>query len=235
LKERWIDWVSNYNRGRTKKNASASTIYNRVQQPTWILWLAEASGIDKRLIRKATNKVANHDLHQTQAKEMRDILNWTRIARLLEQRVDLADSFRPSPKHLAGYHSPSGPSGKASTRRKPERNSSGAAGDPYSRYVETYEVEITPAHNTLQESFERFLTSDGATELRPNVAGVDLRYQDATKGTILVEIKSASIKIRNGAPLRPLCWVQVIPRRCYRTWARFGSRDQTCRPHSRCF
>jgi len=85
LKETWIDWVSDYNRGRLKKNPSARTIYNRVQQPRWIIWLAEASGINARLIRKATNSVARHISRQSQAKETRRILPWTLVARHLEQ------------------------------------------------------------------------------------------------------------------------------------------------------
>jgi hypothetical protein len=112
---------------------------------------------------------------------MRVILSWARIAALLDQI--------PSRKHLTEYHTTPSLSGKEPTKNKQERNSSGPASDSYSRYVETYEVEITPAHNTLQKRFERFLSMDGATELKPNVDGVDLRYQDATKGTILVEIK----------------------------------------------
>jgi hypothetical protein len=179
--ERWIKWVSNYNRGRKRKNASAKTIYNRVQQPSWILWLAEAGGIDKASIRDAKKRAAGHDKNQTRTKEMRVTLSWARIAGQLEQI--------PSRKHLTEYHTTTGLGGKEPTKNKQERNSSSAASDSYSRYVETYEVEISPAHNTLQKRFERFLSRDGATELKPNVDGVDLRYQDETKGTILVEIK----------------------------------------------
>jgi hypothetical protein len=82
-----------------------------------------------------------------------------------------------------------GPSGKRPNETKSGRNSPGAAGDPYSRYVEAYEARITPRHNALQKRFERFLANDGATELRPNVASIDLCYRDANKGAILVEIK----------------------------------------------
>ena len=82
-----------------------------------------------------------------------------------------------------------GPSGKRPSGGKPGRNSHGAAGDPYLRYVEAYEVRITPRHSTLQSQFERFLTSNGATELRANVASIDLRYRDSGKGAVLAEIK----------------------------------------------
>jgi predicted restriction endonuclease len=56
-----------------------------VQQPRWIIWLAEATGINARLIRKATNGVARHVSRQTQAKETRRILPWTLVARHLEE------------------------------------------------------------------------------------------------------------------------------------------------------
>jgi hypothetical protein len=83
----------------------------------------------------------------------------------------------------------SGPSDKKPNQIKSGAKTPGPPDDPYSRYVEAYEVRITPRHSTLQTRFERFLASDGVTEIRPNVASVDLRYRDANKGPILVEIK----------------------------------------------
>jgi hypothetical protein len=83
----------------------------------------------------------------------------------------------------------SGPVGKRPNGSEPGRNSPGAAGDPYLRYVDAYEVRVTPRHNILQARFERFLGTNGATELRPNLASVDLRYRDADRGVTLVEIK----------------------------------------------
>ena len=83
----------------------------------------------------------------------------------------------------------SGPSAKRPSGNKPGGNSPSAAGDPYVRYVEAYEVRISPRHSSLQERFERFLTTDGAAELRPNVESVDLRYRNTEKGAILAEIK----------------------------------------------
>lgn len=83
----------------------------------------------------------------------------------------------------------SGPSARRPGENKPARNSPSAAGNPYLRYVEAYEVRITPRHTSLQQRFERFLTSNGAAELRPNVASVDLRYRDNGRGTVLTEIK----------------------------------------------
>ena len=78
---------------------------------------------------------------------------------------------------------------KSANRSNLGRNSPSAASDAYLRYVEAYEARITPRRSQLQTRFERFLATDGATEIRPNVASVDLRYCDAEKGTILAEIK----------------------------------------------
>jgi len=83
----------------------------------------------------------------------------------------------------------SGPSAKRPSGSKPRSNSPAAASDPYLRYVEAYEARITPRHSRLQTRFERFLGTNGATEVRPNIASVDLRYRDPQKGTILAEIK----------------------------------------------
>ena len=67
--------------------------------------------------------------------------------------------------------------------------SPGAAADPYLRYVQAYETRVTPRHSELQERFESFLSCNGATELRPNLASVDLRYSDSARGQVLAEIK----------------------------------------------
>jgi len=68
-------------------------------------------------------------------------------------------------------------------------SSPGAAEDPYIRYVETYETQISPRHAALQKKFERFLANCGATQVRPNVARVDLRYCAPDKQTVFAEIK----------------------------------------------
>lgn len=82
-----------------------------------------------------------------------------------------------------------GENAKNPDESKSPSNSPSAASDAYSRYVEAYEVLITPRHSTLQTRFEHFLSTNGASELRANVASVDLRYRDAEKGAILAEIK----------------------------------------------
>jgi hypothetical protein len=90
-----------------------------------------------------------------------------------------------------------------SKKIKTLRNSPSAAAEAYLRYVHTYEVRITPRHTDLQKRFEAFLRLNGADELRPNVAGVDLRYRDAARGIILAEVKPcepSSVGMRSGRP-----------------------------------
>ena len=74
----WINWVRDYHIGRKEKVEIASKIYNRVQQPSWILWLAEAVGVDKRAILKASEIPPQKD-KETQTFKMRKFLPWKRI------------------------------------------------------------------------------------------------------------------------------------------------------------
>ena len=167
MHENWIGWVRNYHEGRKEKVEFASIIYNRVQQPSWILWLAEAVGVDERAIQKAS-KVPPHKQKQSQTIKMREFLPWKRIA----ERLPLISGSRR----------------KTSGDNKSGRMTAGAASNSYLRYVETHEITISPGHDALQKRFERFI-GQKATGLRPNENSVDLRYQDLTKGEVLVEIK----------------------------------------------
>ncbi|MGH6778655.1 MAG: hypothetical protein ACRECL_11700 [Bradyrhizobium sp.] len=73
--------------------------------------------------------------------------------------------------------------------RKPEQNSPSAARAAYKRYMEAYEIQVSPKHDILQKDFACFLTTTGATELEPNKGSVDLRYRDSNNRTVLVEVK----------------------------------------------
>jgi hypothetical protein len=70
------------------------------------VWLAEASGVNNRLIRKSAARIARYDRRETQAKEVRRILPWTLVARHLEQARSSrqADSSGDSQKHFVAYH-----------------------------------------------------------------------------------------------------------------------------------
>ena len=69
------------------------------------------------------------------------------------------------------------------------QNSPSTPKDPYTRYVEAYEIEITPQHDELQSTFEAYLKKCGFAEIQPNVASVDLRFRDPKKGLVLAEVK----------------------------------------------
>lgn len=69
-------------------------------------------------------------------------------------------------------------------------NSAAASSDGYPRYAQAYEAFVSPRHARLQERFEAFLiAADPALLLQPNLQGVDLRFQDKSRGLVLVEIK----------------------------------------------
>jgi len=85
---------------------------------------------------------------------------------------------------------------KAKKVRKSDRvdpKSPSAASDPYVRYVQAYEIEVSPRHNELQERFEKYLNKNGASELQPNVARVDLRYRNTDNVLVLAEIKPCGV------------------------------------------
>jgi len=81
-----------------------------------------------------------------------------------------------------------------SNRGQVESKSPSAATDPYVRYVQAYEVEVTPQHNELQERFEKYLKKYGIKDLKSNVGSVDLRFRDSERGLVFVEVKPCQLK-----------------------------------------
>lgn len=67
--------------------------------------------------------------------------------------------------------------------------SAGTATDPYTRYLQENEFQITPKHHHLQSAFEAFLKISKATHIVPNLQRVDIRYHDAQGGLVLAEVK----------------------------------------------
>jgi hypothetical protein len=77
----------------------------------------------------------------------------------------------------------------ANGARVGERNSASAPVDPYTRYVQSYEMQISPRHHELQTRFERFLETGHGHELQPNSARVDIRFRRGDNRLVLAEIK----------------------------------------------
>lgn len=61
--------------------------------------------------------------------------------------------------------------------------------DPYIRYVQQFEVQITPRHHNLQKLFENHIVSAGAKSIASDKAGVDLQFKLTGRGHVLAEIK----------------------------------------------
>jgi hypothetical protein len=69
------------------------------------------------------------------------------------------------------------------------RNSAATPVDPVRRYIEEYELVVSPRHHILQTDFERFLRSRRLKSIQANVDRVDLRFTWSDRGDVLVEIK----------------------------------------------
>jgi HNH endonuclease len=84
-KKGWLNWLSNYeDPSRATPDRSAKFIYNALNMPEWIIWLAAASGVEHELIERAAQAIDRRELHQTQAAAVRDILPWKLVAKHLE-------------------------------------------------------------------------------------------------------------------------------------------------------
>lgn len=78
---------------------------------------------------------------------------------------------------------------KAPPPKNGGRRSASTTTDPMIRYMQEYELVITPRHHILQNDFEAYLKSVGARSIRANIDRVDLRFNDPGHGLVLAEIK----------------------------------------------
>ncbi|WP_444460083.1 hypothetical protein [Rhodobacter capsulatus] len=90
------------------------------------------------------------------------------------------DDFDPV-RNQSIRHAPK-PAGKSG-------GSAAAASNSYTRYLQENEIVVSPLHARLQEAFVSDLKRRRITEVRENIERVDLRYRDAEKGSVLVEVK----------------------------------------------
>lgn len=99
-KQQWLDWLSGYDGpgfyGRENSDRTARFIFNRLNNPAMILWLAEASGVDQTLIRQASQFPRKNASKQTQAASVRTIISWE----LIEARLGEAQSSTRPPDPL---------------------------------------------------------------------------------------------------------------------------------------
>jgi ribosomal protein S27AE len=79
-KDVWLRWLSKY----PNQNRSAEFIYNALNHPGMMIWLAGAAGIDRRLIREAVDAIDDTTTRMTQAATIRRYLPWVLIASCLD-------------------------------------------------------------------------------------------------------------------------------------------------------
>jgi hypothetical protein len=78
-KSAWTRWLAKY----PNQNRDAEFIYNALNLPEWVIWLAAASGANPELVQAATNAIDPQELPQTQAAAARRVLPWSLVSKLL--------------------------------------------------------------------------------------------------------------------------------------------------------
>jgi hypothetical protein len=96
-KENWIAWLIGYDEfPRKKPDRDAQTVYNALNNANYVIWLAAAAGVDRLVVKRAIQHVAQQKLRETQAAAARAVLPWALVARFLRE---------PSPqRHFVAYH-----------------------------------------------------------------------------------------------------------------------------------
>jgi hypothetical protein len=79
---------------------------------------------------------------------------------------------------------------------KPSPSPSGSTGgsapsaaDPYVRYIQAFEVQVSPRHHDLQTRFEKHIESAGAKSIASDDHGVDIQFKLIGRGHVLAEVK----------------------------------------------
>ena len=102
-KEDWLGWLSEYDGpgfyGRKNADRSARFIFNKLNSADQIIWLAEASGVDAALLKKAL-KASKNLPHSKQAAGVRAILPWE----LIEANLEGMAATTKAQRHFIAYH-----------------------------------------------------------------------------------------------------------------------------------
>lgn len=105
-KKDWLGWLSNYyDPSRATPDRSAKFIFNALNAPEWIIWLAVATGVDHDLIDKAALAIDRKQFRPTQAAAVRDILPWELVAEHLAHPKARAAYDDIAPDLNANYRS----------------------------------------------------------------------------------------------------------------------------------
>jgi HNH endonuclease len=102
-KEGWLGWLKEYDGpgfyGRKNPDRSARFIFNSINSASMIIWLAEAIGIEDRLLKRALKAAdINGYNKQRQAAAVRAVIPWELVEIHLEQSKTKAQ------RHFIAYH-----------------------------------------------------------------------------------------------------------------------------------
>jgi len=93
-KEHWLGWLGDYvgpgAYGRKNADRSAEFVYNHINCSPMVLWLGEASGVAKKLVRRAQRAALKAPSNMgSQCSAIRKIIPWAIIeARLMKQTAN---------------------------------------------------------------------------------------------------------------------------------------------------
>jgi hypothetical protein len=84
-KEHWLGWLKEYDGpgyyGRQSWGVSAEAVYNRVVNPSMVLWLGEAAGVSQRIVEAAAEAaLAGKPSMAAQSGAIRRLIPWSMIA-----------------------------------------------------------------------------------------------------------------------------------------------------------
>jgi hypothetical protein len=89
-KDHWLGWLKGYRGagyyGRKSWNVPAKTVFNRVVNPGWLLWLSEAVGIPARSLKRAADEaLAAGTTMMAQSGAIRRVISWEMIEERLRK------------------------------------------------------------------------------------------------------------------------------------------------------
>jgi hypothetical protein len=88
-KEHWLGWLDHYDGpgyyGRKSWDVTAEQVYNRVVNPSMLVWLAEAAGVEKAIVERASAAaLAAQSNMSAQSAAVRREVPWNLIAAQLK-------------------------------------------------------------------------------------------------------------------------------------------------------
>ena len=83
-KEHWLGWLAEYDGpgyyGRRTWNVTAERVYNRIVNPSMLIWLAEASGVPSGTVQKASDAaLAAAPNMSAQSAAIRCVIPWVLV------------------------------------------------------------------------------------------------------------------------------------------------------------